>query len=203
MLDIGCGTGRWLENLKDEISCYVGVDYSKGFVDFLKKKYTNPNYEFYNLSATELSKTVLERKYDLLICTGVMMYINDDLILKFFSDLRNLNPFPRLVYFQESVSVMGERLTLNNVKSDALNSTYSAIYRTQEEYENFFSVLGCKIEKTDLLLDDETHARKETNARYWFLTRNKIWEAKNDCGKNGGLHEWHVRHASREPHQDD
>lgn len=40
------------------------------------------------------------------------------------------------IYLRESISVMGQRLTLSNFYSEELQSEYCAIYRTPEEYLN-------------------------------------------------------------------
>ena len=112
-------------------------------------------------------KLNLKEKYNLIICTGVLMYINDSdimRILKSFSDIS-----PEYIYIQESISLMEGRLTLNNFESKELKTNYSAIYRTKAEYEEYYRQAGFRILKTDLLLDDETGGRKETNAQYWLL----------------------------------
>jgi hypothetical protein len=46
---------------------------------------------------------------------------------------------------------------------------------TSAEYEKLFEqfLTDYQVNNTNLLLDEKTGARKETNARYWFLTRRK------------------------------
>ena len=40
ILDIGCGIGRWAENLQNKFEYYVGVDFSEGFINYASKKFT-------------------------------------------------------------------------------------------------------------------------------------------------------------------
>ena len=58
---------------------------------------------------------------------------------------------------------------MNNFESDDLKTEYSAIYRTKSEYEEYFKNAQFDIKETNLLLDEKSGARKETNARYWIL----------------------------------
>ena len=168
ILDIGCGIGRWADNLIDNIYSYIGIDYSKGFIEYANEKYkSNDNIKFYEMSLLNISDDLLSKKFDLIICSGVLMYINDDNLSTVLMNIKKM--LGGYFYIQESISIMDKRLTLNNSKSEALKTNYSAIYRMSSEYEKIFKDLKFNIIDTKLLLDDKTGARKETSARYWFL----------------------------------
>lgn len=167
ILDIGCGIGRWAENLQNKFEYYVGVDFSEGFINYASKKFTNfSNVKFYNNSILNLDKDILTSRFNLIICTGVLMYINDENISNIFKAFRQVSP---VFYIQESISLMEGRLTLNKFESKDLKTDYSAIYRTKQEYEEYFKTNAFNIIKTDLLLDNKSGAREETNAQYWIL----------------------------------
>lgn len=168
ILDIGCGIGRWAENLINQFDYYVGVDFSEGFIDYASKKFSdNKNVKFCNNSILELDDTILSSNFNFIICTGVLMYINDSNIFDIFKAFRRVTP--EYVYIQESISLMDARLTLNQFESKDLQTNYNAIYRTKQEYEEYFKTNGFDIIKTDLLLDNKSGAREETNAQYWIL----------------------------------
>lgn len=168
ILDIGCGIGRWAENLIDNIDSYIGIDYSKGFIEYTKEKYkNNPKIKFYEMSLLDMSDELLSQKFDLIICTGVLMYVNDAELLNILANIKQM--LGGYFYIQESISIMDKRLTLDNFKSEVLNVNYSAIYRMSSEYEKIFNDLKFNIINTNLLLDDKIGARQETNARYWLL----------------------------------
>ena len=171
ILDIGCGMGRWANNLKDRYCDYTGLDYSSDFIEYNKKNY--PNMMFYTMSAANIDTSKLYKTYDLVIINGVLMYINDEELNNVFDTVSKLNP--QNVYLQESVSVIGERLTLNKFYSQELKKNYSAIYRKPEEYQNLLDkyLSNYKIVESDLLLDEKSGARQETNAKYWILKRDK------------------------------
>ena len=168
ILDIGCGIGRWAENLINQFDSYTGVDFSEGFINFASKKFANySNIKFYNNSILNLDKEILNSKFNFIICTGVLMYVNDSNIFDILKAFRRVTP--EYVYIQESISLMDARLTLNKFESKDLQTNYNAIYRTRQEYEEFFKTSGFDIIKTDLLLDNKSGAREETNAQYWIL----------------------------------
>lgn len=122
---------------------------------------------FYNNSILNLDKDILTSRFNLIICTGVLMYINDENISNIFKAFRQVSP--EYLYIQESISLMEGRLTLNKFESKDLKTDYSAIYRTKQEYEEYFKTNAFNIIKTDLLLDNKSGAREETNAQYWIL----------------------------------
>ena len=168
ILDIGCGIGRWAENLINQFDSYTGVDFSEGFINFASEKFANySNIKFYNNSILNLDKEILISKFNFIICTGVLMYINDSNIFDILKAFRRVTP--EYVYIQESISLMDARLTLNKFESKDLQTNYNAIYRTKQEYEEYFKTNGFDIIKTDLLLDNKSGAREETNAQYWIL----------------------------------
>lgn len=168
ILDIGCGIGRWADNLMDYIESYTGIDYSKGFIEYAQSRYKNSErINFYEMSLLDIAPQILSKKFNLIICTGVLMYVNDNDISRILNSIKIMSG--GYFYIQESVSLIGERLTLNNFESKDLQANYSAIYREPAEYENYFTDSNFKIINTDLLLDNKTGARQETNAKYWLL----------------------------------
>lgn len=175
ILDIGCGIGRWAENLINQFDSYTGVDFSEGFINFASEKFANySNIKFYNNSILNLDKEILNSKFNFIICTGVLMYVNDSNLSKFFKTLKQMianihKVYDIYIYTQESISLMDVRLTLNQFESKDLQTNYNAIYRTKQEYEEYFKTSGFDIIKTDLLLDNKSGAREETNAQYWIL----------------------------------
>ncbi|MBR2430724.1 class I SAM-dependent methyltransferase [bacterium] len=172
ILDIGCGFGRWAENLKDEITYYQGIDYAESLINIAQKRFKqNNNINFVKMSISKLDeKQLLSSYYNMAIVTGVLMYINDKDI---FEILDFINTYiTDTIYIQESIS-KNSRLTLDNIYSENLNDNYSAIYRTKDEYEKFFiyKLNNFTIKTSDLLLDEDMTSHKETNARYWVLKR--------------------------------
>lgn len=177
VLDVGCGIGRWYSNLKEYISSYVGIDSSSNFINELSKRYKDEkNLKFVNCELENFDFSQFKKKFDLIIITGVLMYINDDFVQKILCNILNCLASSGAIYLQESVSLLNERLTLDNFFSDDLKSEYSAIYRTVSEYETYFNSALCSlnVKGKGLLLDEKSGARTETNAMYWLITKKNI-----------------------------
>lgn len=140
VLDLGCGIGRWADDISDKCGYYCGVDFSAEMIKVAKQKKRSGNCEFLNLSLKEAVKDnrVISIKYDVIIVTGVSMYINDDELLDCYKGIGKLLNKDTILYLEESVG-KNERLTLNNIWSENLKDYYGAIYRTREEYMEMLS----------------------------------------------------------------
>ena len=174
ILDIGCGIARWVENLNQNFKTYHGFDFTKGYVDQAKEKYIDStNCHFWNMSTADINKTTCPLPYDIIIINGVITYINDTELPTFFKNIPTVCAPQAHIYFQESVSLLDHRLTLKEFYSEELQAEYNSIYRTKEEYENYLKLVdGFHIVTTDLLLNEQTGARQETQARYWVLKKD-------------------------------
>jgi ubiquinone/menaquinone biosynthesis C-methylase UbiE len=173
VLDLGCGIGRWYVNLKDHVEYYTGIDASFNFIKESKDHFKNEkNCNFCQCNLENLKSSSFKNKYDLVIITGVLMYINDNFIGKILSELLDIVKTSGAFYIQESVSTLSERLTLDKFYSSDLNCDYSAIYRTENEYKTFFKTFLNKFSISDegILLDESSGARAETNAMYWYVS---------------------------------
>ena len=172
VLDLGCGIGRWYANLKDHVEHYTGIDSSFNFIKESREYYKNEKKcDFYQCNLENLKTSLFKNKYDLIIISGVLMYINDIFIGNILSELPNIVKPYGVFYIQESVSMLPERMTLDKFYSSDLNCDYSAIYRTENEYRTFFKTFlkNFSISDEGVLLDESSGARSETNAKYWFI----------------------------------
>jgi len=176
ILDIGCGIGRWAYNLKPKIQKYDGIDFSDDFIQAAIHNFREFNeIRFYCMPATDIDRTKLLEKYDVVIITGVSMYINDSELSKLYNYINSFTKKDSFLYIQDTTSLLETRLTLKNFDSIELNTKYNAIYRTKTEYETLFEkyLPAFKLAKngTELLLDKDSGAREETNARYWCFRK--------------------------------
>jgi ubiquinone/menaquinone biosynthesis C-methylase UbiE len=176
VLDIGCGVGRWAEQIKDLASAYVGTDFSSELIEIAKNRFgTHPNLEFFELSAEETSFSNLSRTFDTVIIGGLFLYLNSEQIEKVLNNLAGLIPQGRF-YLREPIG-LNEKLTLVDEWSDELQDFYNAIYRKEDEIVDLVenSLLGprMKLFKTDWMTDASLQNRSETSQKFW------IWEIEN------------------------
>ena len=162
VLDIGCGIGRWAERIIPVCDYYYGIDFSQNMIDIAKKRISRlkkNNYAFENMSFQKLtedrsfeSDTVVTSvngedfgvrltkfKFNHVIISGILMYICDHDIRASFSNLRRFLDETCVIFVWEPCGI-GQRLTLKDFPSEALNGSYNVIYRTRSEYDDFFKI---------------------------------------------------------------
>lgn len=81
IIEIGCGTGYLLSELKSKRS--VGIDISPEMIKIAKEKY--PDFEFYEMNASEMT---LNEKFDYIIISDTIGYFED--VQKAFLQLHKL-----------------------------------------------------------------------------------------------------------------
>jgi len=147
VLDIGCGIGRWGDKIIPLClnGSYTGVDFSRKMIEVAIKRssrFKTKNFQFYGMSFQEfVLQTDNARKYSHIIISGVLMYISDDNLSECLKSLLKFTDSECAVYISEPCNIT-ERLTLKDFPSEALKSDYNVIYRTANEYNEFFSVFA-------------------------------------------------------------
>ncbi len=178
VLDLGCGIGRWAEHLMPECKSYTGVDFSEEMVRNANErcsKYLNDDKKFVCSSVQDYLKLpYTAADTDIVIVSYVCMYINDSDIIDCFQKILDRASEKCVLYFIDTVA-LEERLTLNEIYSEALKSDYSALYRTIKEYDDFFSVFyNAGFKKADAgfmpKLNNEAEY-SETDRHYTILVR--------------------------------
>lgn len=181
VLELGCGTGRISKFITKKVDKYVGVDYVKEFIDIIEKRediYIKENTYFINASFDELVSEqyllpIKDKFNRFIISGGVFMYINDEDIKECLSRLVELLDEDCKIYISEPIATE-ERLTLNKFYSDNIDSEYSAIYRTYNEYNSIFSAfyeVGFKLELSEEFFYEDIKAQKETKQWIFILER--------------------------------
>lgn len=139
VLDIGSGIGRWAESVIPISGEYVGTDFSAEMVKTAAQRcsFLGKTYEFLNFSFQETVKHKFARKFSCVVICGVCMYINDADLRACFDSLLDLLDEHCVMYLTETVATE-TRLTLDNLPSDALKANYDVIYRTPDEYREYY-----------------------------------------------------------------
>jgi len=125
--------------LKPIIQKYDGIDFSEEFIQAANNNFRDYNeINFFCMSATDIDRTKLLEKYDVVIVTEVSMYINDDKLDKLYNSINSFTQKDSFLYIQDTTSLLETRLTLKDFDSKELQTKYNAIYRTKTEYETLF-----------------------------------------------------------------
>lgn len=177
ILDIGCGIGRWAEFFKKQnIHSYHGVDFMEHFIKYAKENYTyNSNYTYQVLDVSKIKIDILDnyKKYSVIIISGVLMYLNDDILKDVLTEVNSLCSDNCLFIIREPISIDG-KLTLKDIKSEELQQSYSAIYRTVDEFEVLFKkYLKASFFYSEGLYQEKLNNRKETKQHLFLFKKGK------------------------------
>lgn len=180
VLDIGCGVGRWGDEIVPQLTHgkYIGIDFSEEFIKIAKKNLGNDSRcKFYQGSFQEtesILKAAGHTTFDTVLINGILMYINDSDIHNCLAIIDRFTHVGSIIYIKESVGI-GKRFTLKDFYSEELGSQYNAIYRSLDEYNNLFENIylkhGYRIVKNEATWKHEQENRKETLSWYWIIKK--------------------------------
>ena len=170
VLEIGCGIGRWADALHDKCGSFLGIDFSEDLIEIAKKSYNYDNCEFQVMSAADIKvdELLIEPPFDIVIFSGVLMYINDENLDIIIDEVNSVTDGDKKIFVMEPISCMETRLTLKDFYSEGLESDYSAIYRTENEYLEVFKNFNCdNVVSEDIFKDLSDHS--ETKYKYFIV----------------------------------
>lgn len=176
ILDVGCGIGRWADPfLQKNIHCYVGIDFCEELIEKANSRIQESNYLFYTLPAQNIAEIDSNHQapFNLVIISGLFLYMNDDEVISFFSGLKSKLQPNATLYIREPLAIE-DRLTLNGYWSEELQHEYFSIYRTRDEFIQLIEQ-GLNIDSTgyikfkSLYEDTSLNNRKTTQQFYTIL----------------------------------
>ncbi|MFQ6572768.1 class I SAM-dependent methyltransferase [Pseudomonas sp. UM16] len=181
VLDIGCGIGRWGWFIHDHTpnANYLGIDFSASLIEKAgaeAQRRAKPGLRFQVMSATAIDPDALivAPRYDLVIVSGLLIYLNDEDCAKVLADAGRLCAPGGHIYLREPVGV-GERFTLDRFYSNELKQEYSAIYRTIGELDQLLDQAlepGCfNVQVAEFLFPDNLEKRAETRQYYTIVQK--------------------------------
>jgi ubiquinone/menaquinone biosynthesis C-methylase UbiE len=178
VLDVGVGTGRWIPNLHDVSSEYIGTDISENMLNQAKLKLEHcpkefsKNVKLINSSVEQLPLNV-SGQFDLIIMTRFLSHFSINEIKNIMNIIRNYSKGDLVVSFRvadKSSDIFSEIFDLL-IKSPIgaikryRKSGRLSYARLDSDYEKAITQSGFRINKKNLVIKDK-HNRYE----YWELT---------------------------------
>lgn len=170
VLEPGCGMGRWAKIMLPHCGAYCGIDFSLKMLKAAEKicgSYAEKS-SFFHLSVSEAAEKeppFYGGAFHCIPLSGICIYIDDGELKRIFERLPALAQQHCTICVKKTTAI-DQRLTLNEFQSEALKSTYNAIYRTREEYAALFQPLlasGFAIDEQYFLPAEVGRKRTETN----------------------------------------
>lgn len=137
MLDVGCGSGRWLRYFVERFqpACYLGIDFAQSSIDLLRKwhpSHGQTQLEFRIADITD-PKISLGEPFDLVNIANVLFHIPEP--EKFMQALKNL---ARLIG-QDGAIITTEYLPRTTMRTEWM------LVRSRYEFEALVQSVGLKI----------------------------------------------------------
>jgi SAM-dependent methyltransferase len=134
VVELGCGTGRWMVSLAGRVKHYTGVDFSRSALAVAARRASDLRLTNVTLQEGSASDFDPVEPIDIWYLSGVSQYLND-------ADLVDL--LKRLVPKLAPGGVVVDRSTLHRrTRTITDNSTYFSIYRTGAELLRLFAQAG-------------------------------------------------------------
>lgn len=177
VLDIGCGVGRWADELAPVASAYLGTDFCEAYVSAARQKLAAAGlppstHSCQQVAAQDISAEALivPPPFDLVVVAGLLTFLNDDDVRRVLWTIRALTNQRGVIYVREPVGIAC-RLTLQDDFSVELGEHYNAVYRSVPEYEALFrECLGSfETALARPLFPEDLCNRKETSQHVFVL----------------------------------
>ena len=177
VLDIGCGIGRWAEEMPKKLKKYVGIDNINEFIKIAqKKKIKKKNIFFIHIDGNNLlaPKIKIHSPFTIILIMGLFPYIKDSQCYEILNKILKINSENCKIIIREPIAIKKE-LILNNIWSDDMETYYSAKYRTHNWFKKIIRDTlinhGYKILRDKPLYPNYLNNRKETRQHLFYLKR--------------------------------
>jgi SAM-dependent methyltransferase len=141
VLEVGSGGGRWGFFLADKVSEYVGLDISSAMVAAAAREGQRRGLANVKFECRSLLDYPRDQKFDLIFFSGVLQYMDDDVVAQSIAFASNLMMPEGVIISRDSVQ-LAERVEKTG--------NYPVIYRTPEEYLHLFEAQGFRRDYMDL-----------------------------------------------------
>jgi len=179
LLDVGCGTGRHAITLSSLFGEVVAVDFAKENIRILNEKAVDIDNISANVcKAQDILK--LERKFSVILGIGLVQYLADDELSKFFLDAHKL--LSDVGQLMLKVPTTTEDRFVFDGYSDLLGTNYYSNYRNIRDIidasKKYFDLIKVERVFTKYNLGDGLGEveRHDTTKQNWFLFERKVIE---------------------------
>lgn len=173
VLDVGCGTGRWAEEIIPRSAVYWGADFSPELIEIASRRFELkvPQVRFFCLPAEKIAFAELKRRFDVILSLGLFIYLNDDDLVQALRGYASVADAKCKLLLREPVGLL-DRLTILEHFSEDMEQTYNAIYRTEKELRDLMDAelvpAGFRMTGSGDVYESPLNNRADTRQK-WFL----------------------------------
>lgn len=171
ILDLGAGVGQWsFRFVEAGAACVTAVEYSEPLAEIGRTEAARRGVDnlFFEVSAAEQFRN--GQTYDIIFISGLFVYMNDEQAELLAGNLADFCHARTIVLLRDGTGIAG-RHEINNRMSAHLQSLYSAVYRTRQEYLDLFARKGFALLRDENMFDEGCPLNKypETRLRIYLF----------------------------------
>ena len=142
ILEVGSGGGRWGFWLSDKVREYVGIDISPAMVAIAEKERIRRKLSNVRFECTTYPEFNDDHKFDLVYFSGVLQCMDDSAVAQCVETANSmLDGIEKTIISRDSVS---------ELQREEKVGAYPAIFRTAEEYIDFFEAAGYSLDYSEV-----------------------------------------------------
>ncbi len=139
ILEPGAGYGQWAMRFAPYVKSVCAVDFVACMIEAGRKAAARSNIGNIEFILSPAEYFCQDRKFDLIFISGLFMYLNDEQAENLAANMKSMLAGGGQLFLRESVSLLPERYLIDNKWSPTLGVSYSALYRTPNEFKGLFS----------------------------------------------------------------
>lgn len=171
ILDLGAGVGQWTFRFHEHgASRIVAVEYSEPLVEIGRLEAQSRQAENIEFIVSGAEDFISNERFDVIFISGLFVYLNDRQVETLISNLKNVVHEGTIIMLRDGTGLV-ERYEINNQFSELLQTEYSALYRTAQEYKAIFKRVGFDTYKDENIFPEGHVLNKypETRLRLYYF----------------------------------
>ncbi len=173
ILDLGAGVGQWAFRFIDAGARNVlAVEYSAPLAEIGMAEASRRGVDNLEFVVSGAERFHREGTFDIVFISGLFVYMNDEQADMLASNLAAFCHAGSIILLRDGTA-LDARYEINNRMSDHLQTKYSAVYRTRQEYVDLFDRHGFTLLRDENMFDEGCPLNKypETRLRIYRFTR--------------------------------
>lgn len=165
ILDLGAGVGQWSFRMLDRGAARVtAVEYSAELAEIGRREAERRGTAGVEFVVSPAEAFADPRSFDIVYISGLFVYMNDDQAEALLDRLPGFCRPDTLVLLRDGTA-LGGRFEIDNRHSAHLQTSYSATYRTAEEYRAMFARRGFELLRHENMFTDGCALNKYPETR--------------------------------------